>query len=225
MSKTIVLAALFATSLVGTAHAGVITTSGQGFVSHSFTVANQSTNWTRDILFPKFDSSLGYIYRVTFDLVGSITSNITGVANGPDNGPEPVTATASAVFRIGSPFTAPMNLTASENRTQQVNGGGTSFDFGSIQASAQNVFNIEMGNPGFFDFVGADSYTVNLSATATSSVSGSGNILSSVISNAGSVLKVSYLYEPSNQVSVPASGLLMVLGVGLLGLFRRQTKA
>ncbi len=58
--------------LSGTAQAGVISNSGRGFVTHSYTVDNQRTNWQETILFPKFDSSLGYLFRVTFNLLGNI---------------------------------------------------------------------------------------------------------------------------------------------------------
>ncbi len=69
-----------------------------------------------------------------------------------------------------------------------------------------------------------DSFNVNLRATATSSVSGSGNLLSEVGSMAGARLKVNYYFEGPAQVSAPASGALMLLGVGLIGWLRRKTQ-
>lgn len=220
MKKTILLATMLSACVVSTAQAGVISNSGRGFVTHSYTVDNQRTNWQENILFPKFDSSLGYLFRVTFDLLGNIESNIK--ASNPAGDIQDVTATASAIFNISNPYTSDMSLSASDSRTAQVN--GNTFDFGTISASQSNVFEISWGHPSLFSFVGSDSFNVNLRATATSSVSGSGNLLSEVGSMAGARLKVNYYFEGPAQVSAPASGALMLLGVGLIGWLRRKTQ-
>ncbi len=47
MKKTILLATMLSACVVSTAQAGVISNSGRGFVTHSYTVDNQRTNLAR----------------------------------------------------------------------------------------------------------------------------------------------------------------------------------
>ncbi|NUM36034.1 MAG: PEP-CTERM sorting domain-containing protein [Candidatus Brocadiae bacterium] len=192
-------------------------------ISFAATKSISSTNYTEGIQVSKFDSTLGTLTAVLFTLTGNIQGNVQF------ENKDAASATVSYGLR------ADMQLSYSGQNLVlaiPVSTGSvavTSYDLSQDYAgSSGRTYNGLTGShtgTGYFTsgslsnfnhYIGTGNITLSLQALGTSYASGSGNMASAFVTNAGANLTVEYFYTPSNVTpSVPEPGSLFAIGLGL----------
>lgn len=205
-------------------------------LSYADSVALTTTNWSNTLSFAKFDTSLGNLTSIRFDL--------SGVVQGSGNA-ESMDATASTVtLSLGSL----LGLTRPDNSTLVVTnpvfsqtfnfsafdggidfGGTSGGTTGSVSATGSNFFvSSSASDFALFSALGGGTINLGLNAVGASSGTGSGNLIQQFTTAASGVAKVTYTYTattPTTDVPEPASLALVCGGLGLLAARRRKHKA
>ena len=201
-------------------------------ISYTDSKAMTTTNWTDELSFAMFDSSLGTLTSIRFDLSGVVQG--VGNAESLDSSSSTVTLSLGSLLTLSRPdhtslvvtnpvFTQGFDFTAFDGG---INFGGTSGgSTGVVSANGSNFFvSTNASDFALFSALGGGTINLGLGAVGASSGNGSGNLITQFSTSASGVAKVTYDYTPSGTVPEPASLALLCGGLGLIGAARRRGK-
>jgi hypothetical protein len=201
-------------------------------VSYTDSKALTTTNWTDALSFSKFDTSLGTLTSIRFDLSGVVQG--VGNAESLDSSASTVKLTLGSLLGLTRPdnstlvvtnpvFSQTFDFSAFDNAVNfDGTSGGTT---GSVSATGSDFFvSSSASDFALFSALGGGMIDLGLNAVGNSSGTGSGNLITQFNTAASGVAKVTYTYTPTVAVPEPASLALVFGGLGLLGATRRRNK-
>ena len=223
--KKLIAALAIATALspLGAAQAGTI--------SFQSSKAMSPTNWTDVLSFDKFDSNLGTLTSIRFDLSGIVQG--AGNAESLDGSASTVTLSLGSRLELTRPdktrlvvtnplFTQVFNFSAFDGN---INFGGTSgASTGTVSADGADFFiSSDAADFGLFSALGGGKINLGVHASGASSGTGAGNLITLFNTSAAATAKVTYIYQDAvAEVSEPASLATMFAGLGLIAALRRR---
>jgi hypothetical protein len=218
--KKILVCSAIALAMSGAANAASIS------FSDSFGLAD--TNWSQALNLSRFDSSLGTLTSVIFSYGGQVDSAIR--FESLDAAPATVSGNTSGNLIFDDPIFDTLNIASSQSQAVgafdgAIDFGGTSgFDFGTITGTASDSLTLISG---FAPYTGLGTFAINVDATGLSNVSGAGNLVSVINTQARADITVTYNYDeaPPPPPPVPEPAVLGLIGLGLAGLgFRKKSQ-
>lgn len=228
MKKTFVALALAAATLIpfGSAQAAVI--------SFTDSIETKLTDWDETINLGKFDTRLGTLNSVRFDLSGFVEG--IGLVENRGARARTVTLGLSSELTLMRPdgsllvVSTPeargtLNLTAYDqvDDLKGSSGGST----GLIKSSASEYFiSSNASDFALFSAKGGGMIDLMLEALAYSNTIGTGNFRTDFTTYAGGIATVTYDYTPFVvEVPEPATLATMIAGLGLIGAARRRSRS
>jgi hypothetical protein len=219
MKKTFIAAALTGLLAMASAHADTITFSADRAIG--------TTDWTSLLSIGKFDTSLGHLNSITFNLSGTVQG--IGSAESLDNDATNVLLSLGSSLTLARPNGS--TLTAvNPNYSQSFSfaefdgeidfAGASGGSTGLRLATATSSFSSSSASDfALFSSHGGGLINLGISATGAADASGSGNLATEFSTSAGARVSVTYNYAP---VPEPETYAMMLAGLGLLALARRR---
>ena len=210
---------------------GVAATSQAEVISFSASKALSTTNFTSPLSFGKFDTALGTLNSITFELDGSIQG--LGRAESLNATASNVTLTLGAILTLKRPDGSTL-IAENPNFSQSFafarfdgvrdfagSSGGTT---GTRAATASDLFvSTSASDFALFSALNGGTIDLNLNAVGASRATGSGNLMTAFQTLAAGNVRVTYDYRPT-AVPEPETYAMLLAGLGLLAL-RRQRKS
>ena len=219
ISKNKVMVAAFAAILapINAAQASTLT--------YKSTVDLEKTNFEKQIFLPKFDSSLGNLESVLFELNANVQGSVE--LENRDAQAALVTGNLAAEIGLKKPDNSLLLValpTASVE--QKLNKYDETLDFdGTSGVKLTDISNTKEESAlltipnDFTPFVGDGSFNLLVEAIGNSKATGAGNLLAGFETYAGATVAVSYTYakkdEPTPRKKVPESGVSATILIGL----------
>lgn len=190
----------------------------------TLTTGLRTTNFTASLTLPKFDTTLGTLTSVAIDFAGSVNSTVK--FESLDASAATVTGTAAATVTLTRPNNSLIASAVPTNtRTATVAAFDGTIDFaGASGAVFSNVSGtltaptVTLSSASDLAlFSGAGSIILPVTGAGSSNVSGPGNVVSQINTQASGSAFVVYTYS-ATPVSVPEPASMVLLGTGLAGL-------
>jgi len=186
-------------------------------------IPTSNTTWNNTIAFPQFDSSLGTLTEVRFELAGTVQGQAS--AESLDASASTVTLDLLSTITLSYPDPSLGVITTSlpvVSTTQAFLPFDGAIDFAGTSGStsglltATDTANANLATAGDLAlFTGTGFVTLPLTAVGNSSGSGAGNLTTLFDTDAGATVTVEYDFDP-----VPEPAALSLLGIAaILGLF------
>ena len=201
-------------------------------ISFSDSKAMATTNWTDVLSFSKFDTSLGTLTSIKFDLSGAVQGS--GNAESLDAAASDVSLSLGALLGLTRPdgstlvvtnplFSQVFNFSAFDG---SINFGGTSGgSTGTVSANGANFFvSSSASDFSLFSALGGGTINLGLNAVGNSSGTGAGNLVTQFNTAAAGNVVVTYTYTSASVVPEPATLATLIAGLGLMGAVRRRSK-
>ncbi|MEM9925066.1 MAG: choice-of-anchor E domain-containing protein [Cyanobacteria bacterium P01_D01_bin.50] len=219
IDKTKVMVTVFA-AILAPINAAQATT-----LTYESSVDLEKTNFEKQITLPKFDSSLGELESVLFELSSNVQGSIS--LENEDAQAAVVTGNLAAEVSLTKPDDSLLLValpTASVE--QELSAYDGTFDFnGTSGVKLTDISNTKKESAfftttdDFTPFIGDGSFNLFLEAIGNSTATGAGNLSARVETFAGATVSVAYTYakkdQPPIRKKVPESGLPTIVFVGL----------
>jgi uncharacterized repeat protein (TIGR01451 family) len=176
-------------------------------ITYTRTFPTQTTNWMNSMTVPQFDPALGMLTSVKINNAATITGTIR-VENTSTTSTDVISATVGGNVTVSAPAVptltstilqphpdSPFNAAIFDNN---LDFGGTSGKSFSPATASGNSMTTLVNAADLNLYTGAGNVTINASAVGTSSASGGGNLVASIMTTASAVVTVTYEYMPSN---------------------------
>ena len=219
ISKNKVMVAAFAAILAP------ITAAQASTLTYESTVDLEKTNFETQISLPKFDSSLGNLESVLFELSANVQGSVE--LENRDAQAALVTGNLAAEIGLKKPDNSLLLValpTASVEQKLNKYDGTLDFD-GTSGVKLTDISNTKEESAlltipnDFTPFVGDGSFNLLVEAIGNSTATGAGNLLAGFETYAGATVAVSYTYakkdEPTPRKKVPDSGVSVTILIGL----------
>ncbi|MEL6460015.1 MAG: choice-of-anchor E domain-containing protein [Cyanobacteria bacterium J06621_15] len=219
ISRNKVMVAAFAAILapINAAQASTLT--------YESTVDLEKTNFEKQISLPKFDSSLGDLESVLFEL----SANVQGSVELENRDAQAALVTGNLAAEIGlkrpdnSLLLVALPTASVEQKLNKYDGildfqGDSGVKLTDISNTQEESKLLTIPND-FRPFIGDGSFNLLVEAIGNSTATGAGNLLAGFETYAGATVAVSYTYakrdEPTPRRKVPESGLPATILIGL----------
>lgn len=218
-------AGLFSVGAVSQAQAAVQT------VSFNAERAVGTTNWSDTLGLGKFDSSLGTLTSIKFDLSGVVQGS--GRAESLDFAASNVTVSLASLLTLYRPDASTL-VVANPLFSQQfsLSGFDGTIDFGGTSGAStgprsstgSNSFTSSSASDfALFSAAGGGLINLGLNAIGSSTANGSGNLISQFQTSAGGQVAVTYEYVSA--VPEPETYVMLLTGLALAGVMARRKSA
>lgn len=220
--------------MVGLAAAALIASSlaaNAATIQFSDSIGLQSTNFSDTVNIQQFDSALGTLTAVTVELVGTAQGNAS--AESLDASPTTVTLSLTATLTaslagFGTLAEAvplvqeTVNFTAFDGTIDFAGTSGAEFIDQSATASDTQTYTDAAT---LAAFTGTSLLSLDVAGIANSFGTGSGNLLTLLVTNAGADVTVTYTFDEAPIVPLPAALPMFLAALGGLGFMRRRRGA
>lgn len=208
---------------------GAAATAQANTVSFTASKGETVTAWKDNLSFGKFDTNLGTLNKITFDLSGTVSGS--GKAESLDGSASTVTLSLESMLKLTRPngsiivitnpvFSKDYELTAFDG--VQDYAGTSGVITGIVTASSSDNFSsTSTSDFALFSQAGGGTIKLALGATGLSNGSGAGNLVTQFNTSAAGSVKVTYDYTAA-PVPEPETYAMLIGGLGLLGLVRRR---
>jgi len=170
-----------------------------------------------DLALTKFDSALGTLTSVKFELFNTLSGSIRVTNSGATSGTFTVTA-GGQIDVVGKPLSASDSFTRDFSLVPN--------QVGFVELTPWTVSNslTLLSSGDLSAFTGSGDYHALLTGESSADISGSGNAIYKPIIFLDGYAKVTYTYDVS-PVPEPETYAMMLAGLGLLGFAARRRKS
>ena len=221
MYKLGVLAALAAGAVMG----------NQVTYNFSPVVAQTTTNFTANIGVNKFDPALGTLTGIQFTLTGTVLGTVKFESQ--DAAPSTISSNLSATITLTRPdnstiavvlptVSAVTSLTAYDG-TLDFN-GTSGRTFANVTNTLSSTPAVMSSNADLALFQGIGSIVLPVTASASSSAAGAGNLFTSFTTTAGADGSVTYFYNTTSTPEPSTTILMLSSGLVLFPIIRRKLR-
>lgn len=197
-------------------------------ISFNDSIGITETDWSETLRFGKFNTRLGTLNSIKFDLSGLVSG--AGFAENLGSSAASVTLTLGSTIELTRPdgstlvvanpvFDQRYSLRRYDNNLDF--GGFSGVRTGTVEAGSAESF-LSSSASDFALFSGNGFIELGLSALGTSFAKGPGNVMTGFNTFASGAVQVTYDYTPFAEVPEPATLATMLAGFGLMGAVRRR---
>ena len=211
LSQALLVATFFAAA---SASAATVTVS-----NNSNVILSKDTNWTDFLNFAKFNTSLGTLTSVKFDLYSDITGNVSLTNYNDDITSVPFSLGATVTLKRPDATNLVLINAPVFSTTVDVAAGDTYTNSKTVQAHNSAVYS-DVSDLALFS--GTGSIATQILAKGWSSVQGDG-IDAQFATKAGGYGTITYTY--TSAVPEPETYGMLLLGLGVLGVAAKRKRA
>ena len=189
-----------------------------------------TTDFVDVLTLGKFDTSLGHLNSIQFDLSGTVVTDggvesLDGSASMANLGLNATLAlsrpNSSTITNASTGFSQSVTLAAFDGDIDFAGPSGYTLNTRS-NTVASSFVSTDANDFALFSALHGGNINLGISALALSEATGPGNVISYFVTQAGAQARITYNYTPT-AVPEPETYAMMLAGLGLLALRRRKT--